>query len=166
MIYFITGFMGAGKTTIGKELSVLTDVPFVDLDHEIEKSCDKAVRDIFTEKGEDWFRSQEADLLRALPTQYPDAIVACGGGTPCFHENMAWMNAHGETWYLKISVSELLRRLEPEQLIQRPILKGARPDDVRKEIETLLLQREKYYMQAHRVVAEENANARYLSRYF
>jgi shikimate kinase len=79
---------------------------------------------------------------------------------------MAWMNAHGETWYLKISVSELLRRLEPEQLIQRPILKGARPEDVRKEIETLLLQREKYYMQAHRVISEENANARYLSRYF
>jgi shikimate kinase len=165
MIYFLTGFMGSGKTTIGKELSVLTETPFVDLDHEIEKACDMAVQDIFTEQGEAWFREKEAELLRKIPAQHTDVIVACGGGTPCFHENMAWMNAHGETWYLKIGVSELLRRLEPEALVQRPILKGTRPEDVRKEIESLLLQREKFYMQAHRVISEENAHARYLSRY-
>jgi len=166
MIYFLTGFMGAGKSSTGKELAALVEYPFVDLDKEIEHACGKAVQDIFEGEGESFFREKEAQILRTIPDQYTNAIVACGGGTPCFHDNMEWMNAQGETWYLKISVAELLRRLSPEQLSERPLIKGARPEELRRILEDLLLKREKFYMKAYRVISEENTHARFLARYF
>lgn len=165
MIYYLIGFMGAGKSTIGKELAALSDMTFYDLDHEIELECGKVVQDIFQESGEEWFRQKEAEMLRKVTQRGGTAIIACGGGTPCFHDNMEFMNEMGETWYLKISVPELLRRLDPERLALRPVLKGARPDELRRVLEDLLLQREKFYLKAWKVIAEENAHARFLARY-
>jgi len=165
MIYFLIGFMGAGKSTCAAELSQRTGVPYLDLDKEIEKECAHAIQDIFNEKGEDWFRQIEADTLRKIQVESGDLIVACGGGTPCFHDNMKWMNEIGETWYLKISPEEISRRIEPENWADRPILKGARPEEIKRFIQELMMKREKFYLQAYKVIAEENAHARYLERY-
>jgi shikimate kinase len=165
MIYFLIGFMGAGKSTCAAELSQRTGVAYVDLDKEIERVQNQAIQDIFNEKGEEFFRELEAKVLRSIQPQEEDLIVACGGGTPCFHDSMKWMNEQGETWYLKISPSEIYRRIDPEQWANRPVLKGARPEEVKRFIQDLMMTREKFYLQAHKVISEENANARYLERY-
>lgn len=164
MIYYLIGFMGAGKSTIAVALSERTGIPAIDLDKAIEQKHGRTVRDLFRDEGEEWFRREEAEMLRSLPSD-GNLLVACGGGTPCFEGNMAWMNQHGETWYLRISVGELMRRLDPDQLSSRPVMKGVRPDEMKRVVEEMLIQRERFYLQAERVIAEENCHARYLERY-
>lgn len=164
MIYFLIGFMGAGKSTIAKQLSERTDIPSLDLDKLIEQKYGKAVQDLFREEGEEWFRQAESEVLRTIESE-SDLVVACGGGTPCFGDNMKWMNEKGETWYLRLSVGELLRRLDPEQISSRPLMKGLRPEEIKRVLEEMLISRERYYLQATRVISEENCHARYLERY-
>jgi len=165
MIYYLIGMPGAGKSQTGKELSELTGYPFFDLDKEIEKHAGKSVSDIFTEYGEDYFRDLEFITLQKITEDLPKGIIACGGGTPCFNNTLEWLNNTGETWYLQISVSELTRRLSGENLPERPLFKGARPEDLRNVLTDLLITREKHYLKAWKVISEENATARYLQKY-
>ena len=120
MLLFLIGFMGCGKSYTGKLLSVKTGLPFYDLDLLIEADVAKSIPEIFSESGEEQFRQIEARVLRECAALEP-AIISCGGGTPCFFDNMAWMNAYGTTVWLNPPMDLLYRRLirKPEK---RPLL--------------------------------------------
>ena len=101
--------MASGKTYWGLIIARVTGLPFTDLDTEIEEMATKSVHAIFADHGEEFFREAERDALHALETA-PPGIVATGGGTPCFFDNMDWMNAHGRTIYLETPADVLLAR--------------------------------------------------------
>ncbi|MDR1337057.1 MAG: shikimate kinase [Tannerella sp.] len=143
---FLIGYMGAGKTTLGKALSEQMNLSFTDLDHFIEERYRQTIRQIFEEKGEDGFREIEREALREAG-KFENAVISTGGGTPCFHENMAFMNAAGTTVYLKLSVDELVKRTEPYR-DTRPVLKNRSGEELRQFIETSLSERSRYYGQA------------------
>ncbi|ENQ3104265.1 shikimate kinase [Bacillus sp. 491mf] len=95
---YITGFMGAGKTTVGKALSSALHMPVIDTDQRIEEKTKKLIRNIFSEEGEDVFRKYESEVLQSLPTN--DYIITTGGGIVEKAENREWMNEHGTVIYL------------------------------------------------------------------
>ena len=108
---FLMGYMGAGKTTVGKKLSKQLNLSFIDLDYYIEGRYHKEIRQLFAEKGEEAFRDIERRMLHEVAS-FEDVLISTGGGTPCFFDNMDFMNEAGTTVYLKVSVDELANRLE------------------------------------------------------
>lgn len=144
---FLIGYMGAGKTTVGKELSKKMSLSFVDLDHYIEARYHKTVSSLFEEIREEGFRAIEQKMLHEVGT-FEDVLISTGGGVPCFYNNMEFMNEVGTTVYLKVSSGELAKRLE---LVKhtRPILQGKHGEDLRLFVESNLKKRESYYMQAN-----------------
>lgn len=142
----MVGYMGAGKTTVGRALSKRTGLSFIDLDYYIEGRYRKTVSQIFAEKGEEGFRKIERNLLHEVAA-FEDVLVSTGGGTPCFFDNMDYMNACGATIYLKVSVEELARRLEVCKRT-RPVLRGRSGEELRDFIAESLELREPYYGKA------------------
>jgi shikimate kinase len=114
--------MGCGKSYVGSRLATELGLPFIDLDAEIEAPAGKSISAIFREDGEAEFRRQETEALRATAA-LPAFVLATGGGAPCFHDNMAWMNAHGTTIFLDPDLEVLLARLEAGRA-HRPLLQS------------------------------------------
>ena len=135
---FLVGYMGAGKTTVGKELAKLAGLSFIDLDYYIEGRYHKAVSQIFAERGEEAFREIERNMLHEV-AEFEDVLISTGGGAPCFFDNMEFMNASGTTVYLKVSVEELAKRLE---------LKGRSGEELRAFIAESLEKRNPFYTKA------------------
>ena len=123
---FLVGYMGVGKTTIGKILSKELDVEFIDLDKYIENRYRKTIQEIFSEKGEDKFRIIEREMLREVST-FQNVLISTGGGTPCFFDNMEVMNRRGITVYVKASVEQLVSRLVASKNV-RPIIRNKSHD--------------------------------------
>lgn len=148
MLYFLIGFMGSGKTYWGRRWSGAFGLEFQDLDDSIEREQGKSISEIFEKQGEASFRKIEARKLRELSsTKGKKLIVACGGGTACYHRNMRHMNGHGTTIFLKASAQLLTQRLLPE-LGHRPILAGLGAEDLPGFIQQKLSEREPYYLQS------------------
>jgi shikimate kinase len=143
---FLIGYMGAGKTTIGKKLSVQMGLSYIDLDCFIEGRHHKTIRQIFEEKGEEYFREIEKNALREV-AEFENTVISTGGGTPCFHGNMALMNTTGTTVYLNASVDDLMKHIG-QVPHTRPVLKGLTGDGLRRFVETTLCERSRYYEQA------------------
>ncbi|NUO01826.1 MAG: shikimate kinase [Saprospiraceae bacterium] len=143
---FLTGFMGSGKSHTGRLLGEALGIPFVDLDDWIEKQEGQSIAEIFAASGEAAFRKIEQNALRSMHN-FDFVIVSCGGGTPCFFDNMDWMKEHGITVYLQIPAAELCRRLIPE-MAHRPLLKGLNELTMLPFIEEKLALREPYYLQS------------------
>ena len=143
---FIIGYMGCGKTTFGRALSKATGLQFIDLDHYIENRFQMTVPQIFAEKGEKGFREIERNMLHEV-ADFEDCIVSCGGGTPCFFDNIDHMNAHGTTMWLRADESTLFSRLIRKRE-QRPLLAGHTDDEIREIISTQLEARSPYYGKA------------------
>ncbi|MDD4514665.1 shikimate kinase [Massilibacteroides sp.] len=143
---FLIGYMGAGKTTVGKQLSSRMGLSFIDLDLHIEARYHKTVRELFAEKGEEAFREIEKKMLHEV-AEFEDVLVSTGGGSPCFFDNMAFMNQAGKTVYLKVSVEELTKRLELCKQT-RPVLQNKSGDELLRFIDESLQKREPYYLQA------------------
>lgn len=162
MIIYLLGFMGSGKSTVGKELSSKLGLPFFDLDTEIEKAAGTTITEIFKSKGEAWFREQEHSLLRTL-SRHENAVISCGGGTPCYYDNMEFMNSHGVTVYIKLSAKALLERLLTDQ-DSRPLIAGKSPVELLKFISELLEKREDFYRKASFTTKGINLNVEELSR--
>ena len=144
---FLMGFMGSGKTTLGRSLAKKLGSTFIDLDHEIERIYQQSIPDIFRMHGEAYFRQIEALVLRQMRDKTAH-IIATGGGTPCQGNNMAWIKQHGISIYLQLSPKELLSRLNQKEQASRPLLQGKSPDDLSQVIEEKLAERKVYYEQA------------------
>ena len=151
---FLIGFMGAGKTSIGKELSAKMKCSFVDLDLFIESRYHKTIRQIFEEKGEDVFREIECKALREV-SEFENVVISTGGGTPCFHQNMMFMNEHGTTVYLKSSNDELVKRIKLN-ISARPLLKDFTDDRLSRFVEETIAKRRSFYEQARIIFSSEN----------
>lgn len=150
--------MGSGKTYWGRRLSEQLDIPFVDLDQQIEAAEAMSVSAIFQEKGEEGFRLLERHHLQQSAAIGPH-ILATGGGTPCFFDNMAWMMAHGCTVFLDTPVDVLAARLRLDKTV-RPLLQGVPEHELEDKIAQLLLKRASCYEKAHiRTVYSEDNDA-------
>ena len=157
---FLIGFMTAGKTKTGKQLAKLLKRPFIDLDRVIEEKEKKSISEIFCERGENDFRKLEADTLLALDLSL-NAVVATGGGTPCFHDNMNWMNENGISVWLQISVDAVMKRIA-ESKKPRPLLANLQGDELKKFVKAKMTEREKFYSQAHIQLSTEGVSLQHL----
>ena len=101
---FLIGYMGAGKTTIGKVLAKELGMQFYDLDWYIEGRMHKTIPQIFAERGEEGFRQIEHNMLHEV-AEFEDVIISCGGGTPCFFDNIDYLNQQGDVVYLKVELT-------------------------------------------------------------
>jgi len=153
---FLIGFMGAGKTSIGKALSAKMKCSFVDIDLFIERRYHKTIRQIFDEKGEEDFREIEKKTLREI-AEFEDVVISTGGGTPCFHQNMQFMNEQGITVYLKVTNDELVRRIKLN-INARPLLKDLTDNSLRLFVEETMTTRTTFYDQAKIVFDAEKQN--------
>lgn len=147
---YVTGFMGVGKTTFGKQLATQLKLSFIDTDMLIERDTGKLVAVLFEEYGEGYFRALEAKILRSIPHNKP-AVIAVGGGLPCFHDNMDFMNTHGFTLYLKASSSFIYNRLMQAKT-PRPLLNGLNQEQTKAFIEQNLEKRSVFYLQSKMVI--------------
>lgn len=138
--------MGSGKTHWGRILAEKLGAPFLDLDEFIEKNEGKPVAEIFADSGEKGFRVLEREYLLRLAA-LPPAVVATGGGTPCFFDNMDWMKKNGATVYLETPPEILFERLKTERE-QRPLLKNLSEAELKDFIQSRLREREVFYRQA------------------
>lgn len=145
----IIGYMGAGKTTLGKVLAKDLGLPFYDLDWYIESRMMKTVPQLFAERGEDGFRKVEHNMLHEV-AEFEDVVISCGGGTPCFYDNMKYMNAQGDTVYLKASPEVLYAHLQMGK-VERPLLKNKTREEMQAFIKEQLAEREKYYTKARHI---------------
>jgi shikimate kinase len=146
MRIFLTGFMGSGKSAMGSALAQELGLNFIDLDQVIETRFGKDIVTIFNSEGEKRFRELEQQALTETLDQ-DDCVVATGGGTPCFFDNMEKMNAAGVTLYLKMSSDSLSERLEQESE-KRPLLEGKKGHELANHVQELLLEREKDYLKS------------------
>lgn len=142
---FLIGFMGAGKTTLGKQLAGKLSYRFVDLDELIVAKAGRSIPEIFQDQGEPGFRRLEQTILKSLSGS--DAVISCGGGAPCFEDNMLWMNKNGLTIFIEVPVDILYGRLKQLQE-GRPMIAQKSPEELRNYIEDLLEQRRTCYQQA------------------
>ncbi len=167
MIVFLLGFMGSGKSFYAKGLSDYLHVPYVDLDQFIEEQQAMSISEIFEKLGESAFRSLESiaikqvytDLsVRTSKTQDKNGIlgiISCGGGTPCFNDNMDWMKAHGLTIWINPPEEVIWERLIKEKQT-RPLLTSLNEDALKDFIRQKLLERKPYYEKAQSVICESN----------
>lgn len=138
--------MGAGKTTVGKALAKELNIEFYDLDWYIEARMRKTVKQIFDEQGEEGFRRIEKNMLHEVG-EFENVIVSCGGGTPCFFDNMEFMNQQGETVYLKATPEVLYGHLKMGKTV-RPLLLNKTQEEVQVFIKEQLQKRESFYKKA------------------
>ncbi|NJB85487.1 shikimate kinase [Lewinella marina] len=154
MRVFLTGFMGSGKSYVGSRLARRLGLPFVDLDQFIEQRTRLSIAELFAEVGEDSFRDLETMMLREFDT-LPMFVLATGGGTPCWHDNMNWMNAHGRTVFLDPSPAIIVNRLSQER-DKRPLLHGG--EDLATLVDRKLTERRECYERAHIHLLQDNPN--------
>lgn len=137
----LIGFMGCGKSSVGKELAGELDVPFLDTDEMIEKQTGRKISEIFRESGETYFRELETQALRQLLDSGSRKVIAVGGGLPVRPENRTYLKKLGTTVYLLARPETLVERLKGDDT--RPLLQGG---ELRQKIEQLMNDREEIYL--------------------
>jgi len=145
-IIYLIGFMGSGKSTTGRKLASYLGWSFVDLDEKIESRAGKNIKQIFSDHGEEYFREMESEVLKDFQNQ-TNIVISTGGGTPCFCDNMEYMNRTGLTVYLKLTPGQLKSRLAGTK-DERPLLKNLDENALLPFIEEKLELREKWYSMA------------------
>ena len=147
MKIYLIGFMGCGKTTIGKRLAARCGFSFVDMDELFSTVHNCSVKDYFDLHSEEQFRTEEQKILHQTHFM-DDAVIATGGGTPCYQDNMQWILSNGIAVYIKMPAAALYSRLSNSKT-QRPLLAALSDQDLKSTIEKLLSQRENIYNTAH-----------------
>jgi len=155
MRIFLIGFMGSGKTHWGKLLSQKTGAPFFDLDKVIVDEESKSIAQIFQEKGEEYFRYKEKEVMEQIVDEHETIILSCGGGTPCFFNNIDFMKDSGTVVWLNTCIDTLVERLLKEKN-HRPLIKNIDDKNLKAFILKKLQDRRLYYEQASIIVAEES----------
>lgn len=151
MIIFLIGMPGAGKTYWGKKLALEYGLHHIDLDESIEQETAKTIPQIFDEDGEDVFREIEARVLRTITASVKNnTIISCGGGTPVFHDNLAFMKANGCTVYIQASIGCIAERLKHTDAT-RPLLDR----QLEERLAELYEKRKNIYVLAHQIVDAE-----------
>lgn len=140
MIIALTGFPGSGKTSVGRELSAITGLPLIDLDHLVEKISGKSIEDIFAEDGEEAFRCLETEALRNIDFD-KDGILALGGGSLLRAENAELLGDKAVVVWLKTTPENLMSRLVEGVSGSRPLLIG----NVQERLGSLLVKRAGHY---------------------
>lgn len=146
MRIFLLGFMGCGKSRWGSIWAKQAGLQFFDLDQKIEERQQESIPEIFKSHGEEVFRFLETRMLRDL-SRYDDCLIACGGGTPCFHGNMEWMNDKGLTVFLDASPDMLFTSLVNET-VKRPLVSKFNEAELQFYIRYKLEKRLPFYRQA------------------
>ena len=146
---FLIGYMGAGKTTLGKAFARVMGLTFIDLDWYIEERFHKTIRELFTARGENAFRDLERRMLHEVG-EFEDVVISVGGGTPCFFDNVEYMNSVGETVFLDVDIRVLFRRLKIAKQ-QRPLLDGKSDEELMLFIQEALQKRLPYYIRAKHI---------------
>jgi shikimate kinase len=155
---FLIGYMGCGKTTLGKKLAKQLQVPHYDTDKMIEQTEQQTIEAIFREKGENHFRQQEKQLLNLIQ-HLPCGVISTGGGFPVFNNNIAVMKQIGLVFYLQRNAKELFQRLKQSNFQKRPLLNTINSDEkILKYIENDLFEREKIYAQANCILERNKQN--------
>lgn len=157
MRVFLIGFMGSGKSHWGRLLSQRLQLPYYDLDALIVESAGKPITSIFEEEGEEYFRLLEKDLLEDVIRENPSLVLSCGGGTPCFFNNIELMKKEGTVVWLNTETNTLLTRLQKEKG-KRPLIKDISEADLRSYILKKINDRRIYYEQADLHIEEDRTN--------
>ncbi len=155
MKIYLIGFMGCGKSTIGRQLAELLDFAFVDLDDYITEWQGKSIAEIFDTKGEKEFREIERDALGMLSGMV-NTVIATGGGTPCFHDNLEWMQTTGMTIYLNTPTHLLAQRLKQETH-HRPLLANLNDHELSDFIDKKIHERSSFYNQSE-IIYQQTQN--------
>lgn len=154
MRVFLIGFMGSGKTHWARQLSQKLNIPFFDLDEQVVSQEGKPINEIFAEKGEEYFRLLEKDTLHIITESHESFVMATGGGTPCYFNNVEYMNQSGITVWINTPLETLYTRLL-RQRSARPLLKDLGDDQLKGFIIKKFSDRKIYYEQADVVMDEE-----------
>jgi len=157
MKIFLIGFMGSGKTHWGRLLSEKIHLPFFDLDSVIVETEKKSIAEIFAQNGEEFFRYKEKEVLEELTNDHDHFILSCGGGTPCFFNNISFMKKNGKVIWLNTSIDVLKERLLKERM-RRPLIKAIGDAELKAYIIRKLSERRMYYEQADTIVDEEKVS--------
>ncbi len=152
MRIYLIGYMGCGKSTLGKRLAKHLNLEFVDMDHYIEMRNHKTIPQIFAEEGESEFRKKERKALEEL-SEFSNIVIATGGGAPCFFDNIDLMNQTGATIYMNIDPAILADRLIHSKT-ERPLIKGKTKEELIVFIDEMLTKRRPFYSQAKHEIAE------------
>jgi Shikimate kinase len=147
---FLVGYMGSGKSTVGKMLSARLGLQLIDLDTFIENRFHKTIAQLFAERGESGFRDLEHAVLQEV-SGFEDTVIATGGGAACFHDNMQLMNETGLTVYLRAPVEILVERLKHGRS-QRPLVSQKTDEELNAFIDGMLQTRDPFYSQAQMIV--------------
>ena len=156
MNIYLMGYMGSGKTTVGKKLARALDYAFLDLDREIEKAANRTIPEIFEQEGEEAFRLMEREALRQT-FSLKNTVISLGGGTPCFYDNLEQINKNGIGVYLKLSAASLAHRLRDSKT-PRPLIDGMSEGELFEFVQQQLGEREQFYNRTHLIVKGENLN--------
>lgn len=160
MRIYLIGYMGCGKSTLGKRLAKHLGLQFVDMDHYIEERNCKTIPQIFAEEGEAEFRNKERKALEEL-SEFTDIVIATGGGAPCFFDNVGLMNQSGKTIYLNIHPNILAERLMSSKT-ERPLIKGKSKEELVDFIDETLKKRNEFYTQAKYQITEPDIDLIFL----
>ncbi|GAB6278803.1 MAG: shikimate kinase [Lentimicrobium sp.] len=161
MLIFLIGYMASGKSSVGPRLANELGFNFVDLDDLIEEKYRVSIKDFFQKYGENQFRILENQMLHQT-FQLSNTVIATGGGTACYFDNMELMNQHGLTIYFKQGIEELYQRLKQSKK-PRPLLSSSSEAELKKEIQRHLNQRIPYYEKAHLIYDEHQMNIHQLA---
>lgn len=149
---FLVGYMGCGKSSLGRKLAKVTGFEFVDMDSVIEQREGATISDIFNYAGEDYFRCAERALIEELATSEQNTIISTGGGAPTWKDNMDFMNSAGECIYLRRTAEQIASRLSPHGRQKRPKLRGLNDEELVAFMTKNMAEREPYYSKAGRII--------------
>ncbi len=156
MKIFLIGFMGCGKTTVGRALAKRLGLDLIDTDMVIVERCGRSISEMVSTEGEDSFRQRETELLEEIASYTTtSAVISCGGGMPCHADNISKMKQSGTTIYLKVSHSKLLQRLENND--NRFLIQNKSRDELRLYISETLHKREPIYLQADHTICNDKS---------
>tara|TARA_R110002051_G_scaffold3799_10_gene20316 strand:+ start:65 stop:580 length:516 start_codon:yes stop_codon:yes gene_type:complete len=154
----LVGYMGSGKSTIGRLLSKELNIKFIDLDEYIESKLNSSVSDLFKDKGELFFRKMEHKYIQQLMNKKKAFVLSTGGGTPCYSNNLDVIKAEtSNVFYLKVSINGLIKRLLLEK-DSRPLIKNIENEDLPEFIGKHLFERNNFYLKANHVISCDEKN--------